>query len=75
MLLAGLLPNSMKIYNHISSPAKEIPGDWVHVNDENTEIECPMCGSEPGQCCSYEDPDREGFGIEVSSFVHSLRIL
>lgn len=35
--------------------------------------ECPVCGASPDQQCSIPDPDREGLGIELSTWVHRQR--
>lgn len=34
---------------------------------------CPVCGAESDQQCSIDDPDREGFAIELSGWIHRER--
>jgi len=36
--------------------------------------DCPICGSDKNQMCSISDPKREGFGIELTNFVHKERV-
>lgn len=36
--------------------------------------ECSICGASLNQQCSIPDPDRDGFGIELGSWVHRKRI-
>lgn len=36
--------------------------------------ECPICGASPDQQCSIPDPGRNGFGIELGSWVHRKRL-
>jgi len=61
----------MKIYNNITG--KLAPGDWADGSEMNEDEPCPECGAEPGQQCSFEDPEHPGMGIEVGAFIHSSR--
>ena len=51
-----------------------LEGDWVRDEDgEHLLVECTECGSGPEHPCTAEDPEREGFGVEVCNWVHTAR--
>ena len=62
----------MKIYDVISG--LQAPGEWALSEDMDASVSCPTCGAEEDAQCSFEDPDRPGFGIEVSNYVHVERL-
>ncbi len=49
---------------------REIEGDFEPIEDCVLYGTCPVCGAEEDEPCSVPDPDNEGFGMELSSFVH-----
>ena len=48
--------------------------DLVSLPIDYSIVECPVCGATEDQQCSIPDPDREGFGIDLSSLVHRKRL-
>lgn len=36
--------------------------------------DCPVCGASSDEQCSIPDPHRDGFGMELGSWVHRKRI-
>lgn len=51
----------------------KLEGDWVAIDDFVDYPECPECGAGEGDQCNAPDPESEGFGVEVSNYVHYQR--
>lgn len=51
-----------------------IENDLAPLETDYSLDECPVCGASPDQQCSIPDPNRDGFGIELGSWVHRKRM-
>jgi len=45
----------------------------IPITDTTDLKKCPICGARKDQMCSIPDPDREGFGIELTNAIHRER--
>jgi hypothetical protein len=47
--------------------------ELIPLTFQNVDKGCPVCGAEPGQCCSSPDPEYPGRGIEHATLIHQSR--
>jgi hypothetical protein len=47
--------------------------ELIQLTDRMELKKCPVCGARKDQMCSIPDPDRKGFGIELTNYIHRER--